>query len=67
MELDGTQPVELKVAKITFLKNSTAMFFFPEVMTRLLKVIHRPCCEQFHVGTIVFLHDWLLQNLVTHS
>lgn len=29
---------------------------FTEIMTRLLKIIHRPCCEQFHVGTIFFTH-----------
>ena len=28
---------------------------FPEIMTLLLKMIHRPCCEQFHVGTTFLL------------
>ena len=28
---------------------------FPEIMTLLLKIIHRPCCEQFHVGTTFLL------------
>ena len=26
-----------------------------EIMTRLLKIIHRPCCEQFYIGTIFSL------------
>lgn len=34
-------------------KHSTA-----EIMTRLFKIIHRSCCEQFHVGTIFFLPNY---------
>ena len=30
-------------------------YVFPEVMTQLLKIIHRPCCEELHVGTTFFL------------
>ena len=30
-------------------------FLFLEIMTRFLKIIPRPCCEQFHVRTIFFL------------
>lgn len=27
---------------------------FKEIMTRLLKVVHRPCYEQFHIGTMLY-------------
>ncbi|MDF4377384.1 hypothetical protein P3378_24580, partial [Vibrio parahaemolyticus] len=53
MELDGTQLVMLKVAQNTFEQQQhQQQCVFPEIMTWLLKIIHRPCCEQFHVGTI---------------
>lgn len=29
--------------------------FFAEIMPQLLRIVHRPCCEHFHVGTIFFL------------
>ena len=36
-------------AKNTFeLLNSNGVF--PEIMTQLLKIIHRLCFEQFHIG-----------------
>ena len=34
-------------------------------MTRLLKIIHRPCCEQFHVGTIFFLPNYTYLAVIT--
>ena len=27
-----------------------------EIMTQLLKIIHRPCCELFDVGTVFLMH-----------
>ena len=27
---------------------------FPEILTQLLKIIHRICCELFHKGTVLF-------------
>ena len=33
-----------------------------EIMTRLLKIVHRPCYEQFHVGTIFSLPNYILQT-----
>ena len=47
IEPDGTQLVVLKKKKK--LKNSTAMTLNQVIMTRLLRIIHRPCCEQLHV------------------
>lgn len=41
--------------------------FFPEIMTRLLKIIHTPCCEQFHEGTIYFLPNSTRQPYRHHS
>ena len=35
---------------VAALKKTQQQCFFPEIMTLLLKIIHRPCCEQFHVG-----------------
>ena len=34
---------------------------FQEIMTWLLKTIRRPCCEQFHVGTIFSLLNYTVQ------
>lgn len=31
-------------------------------MTRLLKITHRPCCEQFHVATVYFLSNTIYQS-----
>lgn len=30
-----------------------------EITIRLLKIIHRMCCEQFHVGTTIFLPNYI--------
>ena len=39
-------------------KLSCKLCLFPEIMTRFLKIIHRPCCKQFHLGTIFFLLNY---------
>ena len=56
IKLDGTQLVVLKVPKNTFEKIQNQCLF-PNIMVWLLKIIHRPCCEQFHVGTTFFLQS----------
>ena len=30
----------------------------PKIMNQLLKIIYRPCCEQFHVGGL-FSFKWI--------
>lgn len=42
-------------------KRKEGSCLFPEIMTKLLKIIHRPCCEQFCVGTIFFLPNYTCQ------
>ena len=36
-------------------KNTQQQRFFPEIMAWFCKIIHRPCCEDFHVGATFFL------------
>lgn len=50
MELDGT----LLPPKNTFEKHNSIVSFL-EIIARLLNIIQRPFCEQFHVETIFFL------------
>ena len=45
MAFNGALNVLLTVPKNAF------ECFFPEIITQLHKIIHSPCCEQFHVGT----------------
>ena len=47
---DDTRLVALKVPK-KILRNTQQQHLVPEVMTRLLKMIHSSCCEQLRVGT----------------
>lgn len=35
---------------------------FPEIMTKSVKIIHRPSCEQFHVGTFFLLLNYIHQQ-----
>ena len=35
-------------------KNTFDKIYFPEIMTWLHKIIPRPCCEHFYVGTTFF-------------
>lgn len=56
IEQDGTWLAVLNAAKI-HLKNSTAKPLSRKIMTRLLKMICRARCQQFHLGTI-FLSNW---------
>ena len=42
---------------LTFMYKTLYNNVSPEIMTRLLKMIHTPCCEQFHVGTTFFLAE----------
>lgn len=37
---------------------------FQEIPTLLLKIIHRPCCEQFHVGTNFCLYHHAGESVV---
>lgn len=41
-EADDTRLVVLKALKNTF------ECLFPEIVTRILKILHKPCCERFH-------------------
>ena len=66
--LEGTIKMDLNLksdsspqkSKYTFFFSSSrclsarcrVLVFFPEITSELLKIIHRLCCEQFHVGTI---------------
>jgi len=34
---------------------------FPEITTWLLKIIHKPCFEQFYIGTLFFLPNYTHQ------
>lgn len=45
--MTSTSPEELKAPKIHL--NTRQQYLFPEIITWLLEVIHRPCYEQFHV------------------
>lgn len=49
MELDSIRLVMLRVKKCLERLNSN--FSFSQNLTRLLKIIYMPCCEQFHIGT----------------
>lgn len=55
MEVDCTWPVVIKAPKKYIWKPQQ---HFPGAVTRLLKIIQRTCCEQFHVGTIYFLSNY---------
>ena len=50
MELDGT----FLPPKDTFEKHNSNVSLL-EIIARLLKIIHGPCCEQFYVETIFFV------------
>ena len=52
----GTRLVVLKAPKKKnyHLKNSKPQYL-PKITTQLLEIIHRPCCEKFHVGNTFFL------------
>ena len=51
MKLDGTSPtLHQKINE----KNSKPVSLSKKIMARLLKIIHRPCREQFHGGTTFF-------------
>ena len=45
MAVKGTQLFEVPTKK---------QRLSPEIMTWLLRIIQRPCCEHFHVGTVFF-------------
>lgn len=51
MEYDGTRLAVLKMSKKCIWKTQQH-WLFSEIMTQLFKIIHRPCCWQFHVETI---------------
>lgn len=51
----------LKRPKIT---KTQQQCLFPAIMTQLLKIIHRPSCEQFYVGTILLSYT---HKLYQHS
>lgn len=51
MELDSARLVGAQRAKNIHLNIST------EIVTQLLEIIHKPCCEKFHGGTIFFLYQ----------
>ena len=36
----------------------------PEIMTRLVKIIQRPCCGHFHVGYVFLLLSFLTSRLI---
>lgn len=40
---------------------------FPKILTWLLKIIHWPCCEQVHLGTIFHLLNYILSTLLTEK
>lgn len=44
-----------------FWKNQQ-QYLFKENVTWKLKIIHRPCSEDFYVGTIFFVHFLMLPN-----
>lgn len=52
--------VLLRAPKATFVKTPQRRLF-PEILTQLLEIIHRPMCEQFHVGTMFFLPNYTCQ------
>lgn len=54
MELDGTRLGVFSAEKMHLNLNSGAMSL-SEIMTRLLKITHRYCCERFHIETFFFL------------
>ena len=41
--------------KINYVCKTQQQCRFPEITTRLLEINYRPCCGQFHVGTVFFL------------
>lgn len=53
MELDGTRLGVFSAEKMHLNLNSGAMSL-SEIMTRLLKITHRYCCERFHIETFFF-------------
>ena len=54
LEYNGTKSNSAYGAKKGTRGNTPQKSLSPAIMTQLLMVIHRPCCEQFHVGTIFF-------------
>ena len=65
MGLNGRSPMVLKAPKNTS-EELNSNVFLPEIMTRLLKIIHRSCFEQFHVGTTFFLLNYTCQIKSQH-
>lgn len=52
--------------KVTFEKTQQHCLF-PKTMTQLLKLIHRPCCEQLHEGMILFPYHCGWKHASTHE
>ena len=58
IKLDGTQsPPPQK-------KKTQQQCVFPEIMTQLLKIIYRPCSEQFNLGIILVLQNYDATSLL---
>ena len=47
LRLNGTQLAFLKVPKKKAFGKTHHHRLFPEILTWLLRIIHRPCCEHF--------------------
>ena len=61
MQRDETLLVRLK--KICLKTDVT----FAQIMTRLIKIIHRSCCEQFHARTIISVSPCWCKGVITHG
>ena len=55
MVLYGVQLAMLKAPKKKNILKTQQQYLFLEIMTRLLNIINRHCCEQFNVGTTFFI------------
>lgn len=69
MEQDGARLVALKATKNIYIKKkkrkiSQQRCLFPEITSRLLKIIHRARCEQFHFGNRIIFYPTKLAHRV---
>ena len=52
-------------APIEYIRKTQQQCLFTKILSELLKIIHRPCCERFHAGTyFLFLFSRLMLMIV---
>ena len=59
-QIGGTQCLVFKVPR-GYIWKPQLDWIFTEIMTQLLKIIHRPCCEQLNAGNIFYQLNYTCQ------